>query len=331
MAALAARAARRADATADRGPREWFFCDLARSRGRDRAETSWTGNPIDAFVLDLLQRKGLRLNAPADKQTLLRRVTFDLVGLPPTPAEQAAFLGDMTSNAYRAVVDRLLASPRYGERWSQHWLDLVRYAETAGYKKDDIRPNAYKYRDYVINAFNDDLPYDEFLAQQLAGDELEPDNPAALVATGLNRLYPEETNASNFVQARQTILDDMTEVTGLAFMGLTIGCARCHDHKFDPILQTDFYRLQAFFSPILPNDDVAAAPRSSSSSMKLGSTDGRPPRPIFAKSSTNCSTPNERRRSRRQSRPAIRPRSLRWRLRRKNERRSKCNWPSLPM
>jgi hypothetical protein len=223
-----------------------------------RLGRSWVKNPIDAFVLERLIKSGLRPNPPADKLTLLRRVTVDLLGLPPTPAEQAAFLKDRSTDAYVKVVDRLLSSPNYGERWAQYWLDLIRYAETAGFKKDDMRPDAYKYRDYVIRAFNQDLPYNRFIEEQLAGDELEPDNPDALIATGLNRLYPEETNASNFVQARQAILDDVTDVTGQAFMGLTIGCAKCHDHKFDPILQTDFYRLQAFFASILPDDDIPA-------------------------------------------------------------------------
>ena len=167
----------------------------------------------------------LEPNRPADKLTLLRRVTFDLTGLPPTPAEQAAFLADQSPDAYAKVVDRLLASPRYGERWAQHWLDLVRYSETEGFKKDTLRPDAHRYRDYVIRAFNDDLPYDRFIRQQLAGDELEPDNPDALIATGLIPLYPDDINASNMVQQRQEILDDITENTGLAFLGLTIGCA----------------------------------------------------------------------------------------------------------
>ena len=161
----------------------------------------------------------------ADKLTLLRRVTFDLTGLPPTLAEQQDFLADESPAAYQKVVDRLLASPRYGERWAQHWFDLVRYAETDGFKQDAHRPDAYNYRDYVIRAFNDDLPYDRFIAQQLAGDELEPDNPRALVATGLNRLYPDEYNAADVRQRRQEILDDMTDTTGLVFLGLTMGCA----------------------------------------------------------------------------------------------------------
>jgi hypothetical protein len=219
----------------------------------------WITNPVDAFVLAKVEAKGLLPSARADKLTLLRRVTIDLIGLPPTVAEQEAFLADPSGDAYEKVVDRLLASPHYGERWAQHWLDLVRYAETDGFKADDLRPNAYRYRDYVVQALNADLPYDRFVRQQLAGDELEPDNPQALIATGFNRLWPDEYNAANLEQRRQEILDDVTDVTGQVFLGLTIGCARCHDHKFDPILQTDYYRLQAFFAPMEPRDDLAAA------------------------------------------------------------------------
>jgi hypothetical protein len=220
---------------------------------------SWARNPVDSFIGQKLEAAGIQPSPPADKLTLLRRVTYDLTGLPPTPAEQSAFLTDKSPDAYTKVVDRLLASPRYGERWAQHWLDLVRYSETEGFKHDGLRPDAHKYRDYVIRAFNDDLPYDRFMRQQLAGDELEPKNPDALIATGLVRLYPEDINASNMVQQRQEILDDITENTALTFMGLTVGCARCHDHKFDEIKQTDYYRLQACFAAILPDDDTSLA------------------------------------------------------------------------
>jgi hypothetical protein len=216
-------------------------------------------NPIDAFILDKLEAKSLSLSPRAEKPALLRRVTFDLTGLPPSIAEQEAFLADDSPEAYRRVVDRLLASPHYGEHWAQHWLDLVRYAETDGFKADDLRPFAYQYRDYVIKALNQDMPFDRFVRQQLAGDELEPGNPEALVATGLNRLWPDEYNSATLEQRRQEILDDMTDVTGQVFLGLTVGCARCHDHKFDPILQTDYYRLQAFFAPMQPRDDLPAA------------------------------------------------------------------------
>src|SRR5579883_44833 len=222
-------------------------------------DNRWGINPIDTFILARLEAEGLSPSPRADKLRLLRRVSFDLTGLPPTIAEQEAFLSDTSVDAYRKVVERLLASPRYGERWAQHWLDLVRYAETDGFKADDLRPAAHRYRDYVIQSLNADLPYDRFVRQQLAGDELEPDNPDALVATGFLRLWPDEYNAANLEQRRQEILDDVTDVTGQVFLGLTFGCARCHDHKYDPILQTDYFRLQAFFTPIWPRDDLPAA------------------------------------------------------------------------
>lgn len=215
-------------------------------------------NPIDLLLQPRLRERGLTFAPRADRLRLLRRVTFDLTGLPPTPTEQDSFLADQSPDAYEKVVERLLGSPRFGERWAQHWLDLVRFAESDGFKADDLRPNAHKYRDYVIRAFNADLPYDRFVRQQLAGDEMEPDNPEARLATGFLRLWPDEYNAANLEQRRQEILDDVTDTTGLVFLGLTVGCARCHDHKYDPILHRDYFRLQAFFAPLLPRDDLPA-------------------------------------------------------------------------
>lgn len=240
---------------------ERFFEPIGRPAVPEVKHEELVRNAIDAFILAPLEKLGLTINTPADKLTLLRRVTFDLTGLAPTTAEQTAFLNDSSPDAYEKVVDRLLASPRYGEHMAQDWLDLVRFAETAGFKTDEERPDAFRYRDYVIQAFNNDLPYDRFVRQQIAGDELEPDNPDAVVATGYLRLYPEEWNASNFRLGRQNILDDVTEVTGLALLGVTVGCAKCHDHKFDPILQSDFYELQAFFTPMLPKNNVVLGTR----------------------------------------------------------------------
>jgi hypothetical protein len=208
----------------------------------------WVKNPIDAFVLAKLEEKKLQPNKPADKATLLRRVTIDLTGLVPTPEETQAFVNDNSANAYEKVVDRLLASPGYGERWGRHWLDIARYADSNGFKADETRPNIWRYRDYVIKAFNDDKPYDRFVREQIAGDELFPGDPEALVAMGFNRNWTDETNAAGLVIRRQETLDDITNVTGSAFLGMTIACARCHDHKYDPILQKDYYRLQAFFA-----------------------------------------------------------------------------------
>jgi hypothetical protein len=217
---------------------------------------------LDAFVLARLERAGLQPNPAADRLTLLRRVTYDLTGLAPTPAEAEAFLSDRSPDAWEKVVDRLLDSPRFGERWAQHWLDVVRYAETEGFKLDRLRPDAFRYRDYVIRAFNADLPYDRFVRQQLAGDELEPDNLDALIGSGFCRLHPEESNGANYRQLRQDFLDDVTDVFGSAFLGLTLGCARCHDHKFDPISQKEYFQLQSFFTPLLMLDEqVLASPR----------------------------------------------------------------------
>src|SRR5262245_58291615 len=238
----------------------WPFRPLERPQPPELSNPEAGVNQIDQFVLAALHAKGLELNQAADKVTLLRRVTFDLIGLPPTPDEVADFLADDSPLAYERVVDRLLASAHFGERWARHWLDVVRFSDTAGFRPDYLRPEAYRYRDYVIRAFNSDLPYDRFVRHQIAGDELEPGNPEAIIATGFLALFAHEGNASNFTKQRQDVLDDVTEVTGLAFLGLTLGCAKCHDHKFDPIEQTDFFRLQACFSAIVPREDLAPVP-----------------------------------------------------------------------
>jgi hypothetical protein len=228
--------------------------------------TNSVRTPVDSFIVAKLESKGVEPGPPAGKVALLRRATFDLIGLPPTPEEVEAFLADSSPQAFEKVVDRLLASPQYGERWGRHWLDLARYAESEGFKADETRPNAWRYRDYVIQSFNRDKPYDRFVQEQIAGDELWPESPEARVATGFHRNYPDESNARVLQQRRQEILDDVTDATGAVFMGLTYGCARCHNHKFDPILQTDYYRLQAFFAntaaddhiPMLVGDELAA-------------------------------------------------------------------------
>ncbi len=228
----------------------------------DAAGRAFVKNPIDAFVLARLRAAGLEPNGRADRATLCRRVYFDLVGLPPTPNEVAAFVADRASDAYEKLVERLLASPHHGERWGQHWLDVVRFAETDGFEYDTYRANAWRYRDYVVRAFNADKPYDRFLSEQIAGDELGPDNDEMLVAAGFNRLAPLRRNAGNqeVARSRNEVLTEMTNVVGAAFLGVTIGCARCHDHRFDPIKQTDYYRLQAYFSATLSKDVVRYTP-----------------------------------------------------------------------
>src|SRR5262245_7150152 len=219
----------------------------------------WSNNPIDRFILAKLEQAGLKPAAPATREQLVRRATFDLTGLPPTPAEIDAFVKDSSPDAWEKVIDRLLASPRYGERWGRHWLDLVRFAESNGYELDEIRPDAWRYRDYVIQALNSDKPYDRFLQEQLAGDELFPNDIQARIATGFALLGPDMTDAASQAQRRQNTLDDMTDTTALVFLGMTVGCARCHDHKFEPIPQTDFYRLQAFFAPTVFRKDIPVA------------------------------------------------------------------------
>jgi hypothetical protein len=233
----------------------WAFRPPVRPGVPPVKERGWARNPIDAFMLAKLEAAGIPHAEEADRATLLRRLSFDLTGLPPTPQEVDAFLADRSPDAYERQVDRLLASPRYGERWAQHWLDLARYADTDGFEFDQARPDAWRFRDWVVGALNRDLPYDEFVRRQLAGDEVDPDDPASFVATGFNRCYPDMVDLNDQGLRRQNALNDITETTGLVFLGLTIGCARCHDHKFDPIRLVDFYRLQGVFTPARFRDD----------------------------------------------------------------------------
>ncbi len=205
-------------------------------------------NPIDAFVLQKLHAANLTPSPIADRRTLIRRAYFDMVGLPPTPKEVDDFIADRSPNAYEKVVDRLLASPRYGERWGRHWLDLARYADSGGFEGDRDRALAWRYRDYVIQAFNTDKPYNEFIKEQIAGDELRPNDPEALVATGYLACGPQDIVEMN-ARTRANELDDLVATTGSVVLGLTIGCARCHDHKYDPVKMTDYYRLSAVFAP----------------------------------------------------------------------------------
>ncbi len=221
----------------------------------------WIRTPIDAFILAALRKNGLEPAPEADAATLIRRVTYDLTGLPPTPEEIDEFLHDRSPQAWEKVVDRLLASPHYGEQWGRHWLDVVRFAESDGYEYDTHRPDAYRYRDYVVQSLNDDKPYDAFVREQLAGDEIDPANATYLVASGFNRLGPLRKNAGNqdVASSQNEVLSEMTNIVGAAFLGVTVGCARCHDHKFDPFRQSDYYRLQAHFAQTQPNDIVMAS------------------------------------------------------------------------
>jgi hypothetical protein len=208
----------------------------------------WVRTPIDAFILAKLRASRLTPSPPAPRRVLIRRAYLDMVGLPPTPEETAAFEGDRAPDAWEKVVDRLLASPHYGERWGRHWLDLVRYADSGGFEGDKDRPNAWRYRDYVLRSFNEDRPYDQFVKEQIAGDELEPRTPERLVATGYLGCGVQDQVQKN-EKTRADELDDLVSTTGSVFLGLTIGCSRCHDHKYDPVKQTDYYRLAALFAP----------------------------------------------------------------------------------
>jgi hypothetical protein len=222
-------------------------------------DKAWSLNPVDKFVYAKLKSSGLSPAPEADRRTLMRRTYYDVIGLPPGAGEVERFVNDQSPVAYEQMVDKLLADPRYGEKWARHWLDLLRYAESDGYKADSFRPNAWRFRDYVIRSFNQDKPYDRFLMEQLAADELWPDDPDALVGVGFLRQWIYEYNQRNVKGQWASILDDITDVTGDALLGMGLQCARCHDHKFDPILQKDYYRMQAFFAALSPRDDAPLA------------------------------------------------------------------------
>jgi hypothetical protein len=242
----------------------WAFQKPVRPPVPAVRDSHWIRTPIDAFILAALEKAGLGPAPPADRATLLRRVTLDLTGLPPLPSELEAFLNDTRPDAYERVVDRLLASPRYGERWAQHWLDVVRYADSNGYEVDGERPHAWRYRDFVVQSLNEDKPYDRFVTEQLAGDLLASGAGAAnadlLIATGFHRCGPVHLVSGNTDPEvnRLEVLTEMTTGVGAAFLGLTVGCARCHDHKFDPFSQADYYRLQSFFAAARPTDPAIA-------------------------------------------------------------------------
>ena len=255
LALLAAGAAAAAEYTASERS-FWSFQPRQRTAPPGAAHPG-ARNPVDAFIRERLAAEGLRPAPPADRSTLIRRAYFDATGLPPTPEEVETFVLDPSPDAYERAIDRLLASPRFGERAAQLWLDVVRFAETEGFEYDRYLPGLWRYRDYVIDSFNSDKPYDRFLREQLAGDELvdgEPDSPeerSLLAAAGLHRLGPVRRNAGNqeVASSRNEVLTERTDIVGTALLGLTVGCARCHDHMFDPIRQVDYYRLQAYFGP----------------------------------------------------------------------------------
>ena len=261
------RAAESPPATRDRRLDHWSFQPL-RKVAVPVVKTRTAAAPVDRFILAALAGKGLAPTPPLERRKLIRRLYFDLVGIPPTPEEIEAFVLDPDPQAYEKLVDRLLADPRFGERWGRHWLDVARYADSNGIESDNDRPNAYRYRDFVIRAFNDDLPYDTFVRWQIAGDEEEPDNPQAVSATGFLTAGPstilDVPMEEEKIRNRLNELDDILSTTGSALLGLTVACARCHDHKYDPIPTRDYYRLMAAFNsgdraevPLLPQAEIA--------------------------------------------------------------------------
>lgn len=228
----------------------WSFQPLKVPKIPQAKNNTWGKNEIDQFILARQQEKKLTPNAQVSKRAYIRRAYFDLIGLPPTPEEVETFLADQSPDAYEKLIDRLLESPHYGERWARHWLDIARFAESHGFEHDYDRNYAYHYRDFVIKALNQDMPYDQFLKWQLAGDELAPKNPLALMATGFlgAGVFPTQITANEVERTRYDALDDMLNTTGLAMLGLSVGCARCHDHKFDPIASDDYYRMLSTFT-----------------------------------------------------------------------------------
>lgn len=234
----------------------WFFQPIRKPVVPMWTPSDTTRNEIDAFIQAKLKEVGLAPASPTEKLIWARRASYDVTGLPPNADLLRDFLEDNSEKAYERFVDGLLASRGYAERSAQQWLDLVRYADSDGYKQDSFRPQAYRYRNYVIDSFHNDKPFDHFVREQIAGDEIAPNDPAALVATGYLRQWIYEYNQRDSKTQWDFILNDITDTTGDAFLGLGLTCARCHDHKYDPIRQTDYFRLQAFFSGILPQDNV---------------------------------------------------------------------------
>ncbi len=244
--------------TAERAGRDWWSLQRLKrpdvpTAAQADAPAGWVRTPIDAFILAGLGKHGLEPSTEADRRTLIRRATFDLWGLPPSPEDVATFVSDAAPDAYEKLIDRLLASSHYGEQWGQHWLDVVRFAESEGYETNRARPNAWPYRDYVIDALNRDIPYPQFILEQLAGDQCDVAAATGFLVAGAHDVVG-SPDVELSRQQRHNDLDDMVSTTSQAFMALTVSCAKCHDHKFDPISQRDYYGLQAMFSGVLHGD-----------------------------------------------------------------------------
>ncbi len=256
---------------------DWSLHPLSRPTVPPVKDHAWCRTPIDAFILSRLEAQRLEPAPPADRTTLIRRLTYDLTGLPPEPAEVDAFLADRAPGALEHLIDRLLASPHYGEKWGRHWLDLVRYGETNGYERDSAKPFAWRYRDYVIASLNQDKPYDQFVREQLSGDQISPDAAEPLIATGFYRLGIWDDEPADRELARYDSLDSVIATTAGVFLGMSINCARCHDHKVDPIPQRDYYRLLAIFHDVTHSDgkDLKKAKTGARSSVDVMSVTER--------------------------------------------------------
>ncbi len=255
-AEIAARPVRSEMKVTDADRQHWSFRPLSAIEPPAVTDQAWIRTPVDSFIRQAQEAKGISAAAPADARTLVRRIYFDLIGLPPTPEQAEAFVTDSIrdpQSAFRNLVDELLARPQYGERWARHWLDVARYADSNGMEGDDDRPNAYHFRDFVIDALNKDMPFDRFVRWQLAGDELAPDKPEAIAATGfiaggVNAALPDNLMEEEKLRNRANELDDMVSTTSQAMLGLTLACARCHDHKYDPLPTRDYYRMMRIFN-----------------------------------------------------------------------------------
>ncbi|MFN9126023.1 MAG: DUF1549 domain-containing protein, partial [bacterium] len=230
----------------------WAYRALVKPAAPAVRDSAWARNDVDRFILARLEAKGLAPAPEADRVALIRRASFDLTGLPPTPEEIAAFEADRSPDAYERLIDRLLASPHYGEKWARHWLDLVRYADTNGFERDSDKNAAWKYRDFVVRAFNDDMPYARFVQAQLAGDELSDRDFDTLVATGFYRLGLWDDEVPDLKQALADDLDSIVDTTARTFLGISMNCARCHDHKGDPLRQREYYQFAAYFAGVAP-------------------------------------------------------------------------------
>ncbi len=247
-----------ADAQQPAKSKLWSYQPVKEPVQPDVKNKAWVRTPVDAFVLAALEAKGLNPSGDADRAAFIRRATLDVWGVIPTPEDVATFVNDTSPDAYEKLADRLLSSTKYGERQARRWLDLARYADSTGFQNDGTRPNFWRYRDYVINAFNSDKPYSQFIQEQIAGDEILPDKQEGLIATGFLAGFPDNSNSRDLVQRKYQITTDMTDTVGKVLLGQTVECARCHNHKFDKISQKDYYSLQSFFANVSAVDNIPA-------------------------------------------------------------------------